>query len=288
MPCAAPAGFCKVPCKYLWLRCLPVARINYFMQMMQRFTFARMAKFAHDTVMPDRESGLGKKEQVAEMFDDIAGKYDFMNRFLSGGRDVRWRKKAIGELRSLQPRRVLDVATGTGDVALLLYRMLQPEHITGIDISEGMLAVGRQKIAKAGLQQQIDLVQADSAGIPFEDATFDAITVAFGVRNFEHLEKGLAEMRRVLKPGGKLVVLEFSRPRNPVFKGLYLFYMNVVSPALGKLFASNRKAYAYLNKSMQAFPEREGFTAIMQSAGFRQTYHKALNMGICCIYGGSK
>ena len=247
-----------------------------------------MAKFAHDEIVPDQESDLGKKEQVAEMFNSIAHRYDFLNRFLSAGIDVKWRKKAIRQLKSLAPKKILDVATGTADVAILTYQLLKPEKIIGIDISEGMLDLGRKKIEKLQLNKKIELQSGDSEVIRFENDSFDAITVAFGVRNFQHLAKGLQEMHRVLKPGGKLVVLEFSKPTQPGFKLFYGFYMNKVAPALGKLFSSNRKAYQYLNDSVQAFPEGETFLTIMHEAGFTQTYLKKLSLGICTIYCGSK
>lgn len=247
-----------------------------------------MAKFAHDHVVPYQDSELEKKQQVAEMFNSIAGKYDFMNRFLSAGIDVKWRKKAINLLKPLQPRIILDVATGTGDVAIMTHKLLQPEKITGIDISEGMLEVGREKIKKLGLGAVIDLQKGDSETINFADNSFDAITVAFGVRNFQNLEKGLKEMLRVLKPGGKLVVLEFSRPKEPVFKTVYNIYMNLLAPGIGKMLAKNKDAYQYLNDSVQAFPEREQFIDIMQGVGYRDTSYKTLTLGICCIYCGSK
>ena len=247
-----------------------------------------MAKFAHDEIVPYQESNLDKKEQVAEMFNSIAHRYDFLNRFLSAGIDVKWRKKAIRQLKSLAPKKILDVATGTADVAILTYQLLKPEKIIGIDISEGMLDLGRKKIEKLQLNKKIELQSGDSEVIRFENDSFDAITVAFGVRNFQHLAKGLQEMHRVLKPGGKLVVLEFSKPTQPGFKLFYGFYMNKVAPALGKLFSSNRKAYQYLNDSVQAFPEGETFLTIMHEAGFTQTYLKKLSLGICTIYCGSK
>lgn len=247
-----------------------------------------MAKFAHDHVVPYQGSELEKKQQVAEMFNSIAGRYDFMNRFLSGGIDIRWRKKAINLLKPLQPKNMLDVATGTGDVAILTYKLLNPEKITGIDISEGMLEIGREKIQKQGLSAIIDLQKGDSETINFPDNSFDAITVAFGVRNFQNLEKGLSEMYRVLKPGGKLVVLEFSKPKEPVFKTLYNIYMNLVTPGVGRMLAKNKDAYQYLNDSVQAFPEREQFVSIMQGVGYRETSYKTLTLGICCIYCGSK
>jgi demethylmenaquinone methyltransferase/2-methoxy-6-polyprenyl-1,4-benzoquinol methylase len=247
-----------------------------------------MAKFAHDEVVPYHESGLGKKEQVADMFNSIAYRYDFLNRFLSAGIDVQWRKKAISQLKSLAPKKILDVATGTGDVAILTYSLLKPEKIIGIDISEGMLELGRKKIEKLNLLKEIELQTGDSEVINFENDNFDAITVAFGVRNFQHLVKGLQEMYRVLRPGGKLVVLEFSKPTQPVFKIFYRFYMNIAAPAIGKLFSKNRDAYQYLNDSVQAFPEGETFLTIMHEAGFTQTYLKKLSLGICTIYCGSK
>jgi len=222
------------------------------------------------------------------MFDNIAFRYDFLNRFLSAGIDITWRKKAIKQLSSLQPKKMLDVATGTADVALMTYDILKPTNIVGIDISEGMLDLGRQKIAAKGLQDAIQLYKGDSENIGFEDNSFDAITVAFGVRNFQNLLKGLQEMKRVLQPGGKLVVLEFSKPKNIVFKQFYNLYMNVIAPSFGKLFAKNKDAYQYLNDSVQAFPEGQTFLNIMHEAGFTQTYSKSLSLGICTIYCGVK
>lgn len=247
-----------------------------------------MAKFAHDEVVPFQHSDLNKKEQVANMFNSIAYRYDFLNRLLSVGIDVHWRKKAIRQLKATAPKKVLDVATGTGDVAILTYRLLKPEKIIGIDISEGMLELGRKKIEKLHLAGHIELQSGDSEVIRFEDNIFDAVTVAFGVRNFENLEKGLKEMYRVLKPDGKLVVLEFSKPTQSGVKNLYSFYMNTVAPGIGKLFAKNKNAYQYLNDSVQAFPEGENFLTILHEAGFTQTYLKKLSFGICTIYCGNK
>lgn len=247
-----------------------------------------MEKYAHDGVVPQKDSSLSKKEQVADMFDNIAFRYDFLNRFLSAGIDITWRKKAIKQLSSLQPKKMLDVATGTADVALMTYDILKPTNIIGIDISEGMLDLGRQKIAAKGLQKEIQLYKGDSENISFGDNSFDAITVAFGVRNFQNLLKGLQEMKRVLQPGGKLVVLEFSKPKNIVFKQFYNLYMNVIAPSFGKLFAKNKDAYQYLNDSVQAFPEGQTFLNIMHEAGFTQTYLKSLSLGICTIYCGVK
>jgi demethylmenaquinone methyltransferase/2-methoxy-6-polyprenyl-1,4-benzoquinol methylase len=247
-----------------------------------------MARFAHDEVVPYQHSQLDKKEQVADMFNSIAYRYDFLNRFLSAGIDVWWRKKAIQQLQKIAPKKVLDVATGTGDVAIMTYRMLKPEKITGIDISEGMLELGRKKIEKLGLSNTIELQKGDSEVIRFEDNSFDAITVAFGVRNFQNLEKGLSEMYRVLRPGGKLAVLEFSKSKHKLLSAPFNFYMNVVTPAIGKIFSKNKDAYTYLNHSVQAFPEGQTFLTIMHEAGFTQTYLNKLSFGICTIYCGSK
>lgn len=247
-----------------------------------------MTSFRHDTVVPFEGSKLSKKEQVASMFNQIAFRYDFLNRLLSGGIDVIWRKKAIREIRSLQPKKVLDVATGTADVALMTWKLLKPEQIVGIDISEGMLALGRQKIKRLRLGQHIKLEQGDSEAINCPDDTFDAVTVAFGVRNFEHLEKGLQEIHRVLRKGGKLVVLEFSRPRQRGFRNVYNFYMKIIAPGAGGLFSRNKEAYHYLNNSVKAFPEGEEFLHILQSTGFSETYLKRLSLGICTIYCGIK
>jgi demethylmenaquinone methyltransferase / 2-methoxy-6-polyprenyl-1,4-benzoquinol methylase len=247
-----------------------------------------MTNFAHDTVVPYKNSDSSKKQQVADMFDDIAVKYDFLNRFLSAGIDVGWRKKAIRQLKELHPKKILDVATGTADVAIMASAILKPEKIIGIDISDGMLEIGRQKIAKQGLNGIIELLNGDSETINFGDATFDAVTVAFGVRNFQHLEKGLSEIKRVLKPGGKLVVLEFSQPKMPVVKSIYNLYMKVICPNVGKLFSKNRNAYKYLDASIKKFPEGKNFTQILDNLGYLNTYSKPLSLGICSIYCGTK
>lgn len=247
-----------------------------------------MSALPHDHIVPYDQAAGSKKSQVAEMFDKIAFRYDFLNRFLSGGIDIYWRKRAIAELKSIKPKLVLDVATGTADVALLLHKYLGPEKIIGIDISEGMLEHGRQKVEKQKLKSKIELLAGDSEAIKFPNNTFDAITVAFGVRNFENLEKGLAEMLRVLKPGGKLVVLEFSKPKQRVFKGLYNVYMNVIAPQAGKWFTQNKKAYQYLTKSVNAFPDGHDFLHILKQTGYTDTYLKSLSLGICTIYCGRK
>jgi demethylmenaquinone methyltransferase / 2-methoxy-6-polyprenyl-1,4-benzoquinol methylase len=247
-----------------------------------------MAKFEHDTVVPVEGSALSKKEQVADMFNNIAFRYDFLNRFLSAGIDVRWRKAALKQLKSINPKIILDVATGTADVAIMATKVLNPEKVTGIDISDGMLELGRKKVTEQHLGNIIDLQNGDSETINFLDNTFDAVTVSFGIRNFENLEKGLAEILRVLKPGGKLVVLEFSQPKAPGVKQLYKVYMKIVAPTMGKLFSKNRNAYKYLDESIKKFPEGKNFTQILDSLGYRNTYCKPQSAGICSIYCGEK
>ena len=242
----------------------------------------------HDKVVPFKDSALDKKEQVAGMFDQIAFRYDFLNRLLSGGIDVYWRRRAIKELQALQPQKILDVATGTGDVAIMTHKFLKPATIIGIDISEKMLGFGRKKIAKLLLNNEIQLQQGDSEAINFPSGTFDAVTVAYGVRNFQNLHRGLSEMLRVLKPGGKLVVLEFSRPRQNFFRAICNVYMRIITPGIGKLISKNREAYQYLNDSVQKFPEGNDFLTIMNEVGYTATYLKTLTGGICTIYCGTK
>ena len=246
-----------------------------------------MTEFAHDSIKPFSQEG-GKKEQVSEMFDRIAGRYDFMNRFLSLGIDVSWRKKAISELAKDAPQHILDVATGTGDMAIRAAQMLRPQRITGIDISEGMLEIGRKKIEKESVATKIELYSGDGETINFAENTFDGVMVAFGVRNFENLPKGLQEIFRVLKPGAQLVVLEFSKPRIPGIKQFYNLYMGVIAPQLAKLFNQNKKAYQYLNESAKAFPDRQNFIDILNKTGYSNTYYKSLSLGICCIYSARK
>ena len=222
------------------------------------------------------------------MFDVIAGKYDFMNRALSLGIDVGWRKKAINLFKRDKPQHLLDVATGTGDMALLAAKLLQPQKITGIDISEKMLEIGRQKVAAQKGATQIDLLPGDGETINFGTDTFDGVMVAFGVRNFENLEQGLAEIKRVMRPGALLVILEFSRPKWVVAKTFYDVYMGTVAPQLAGLFRQNKQAYQYLNNSAKAFPDREKFVQILNRAGYSDTTFKPLSLGICSIYTGRK
>ena len=247
-----------------------------------------MTNYQHDRVVPFKNSSKGKKEQVTEMFDSIAYRYDFLNHFLSAGIDKGWRKKAIGELKSIHPQKVLDVATGTGDVAILTNLLLKPGKIIGIDISEGMLEKGVEKVRKLGLQNDIELLKGDSEAIMYPNDAFDGVTVAFGVRNFEHLEKGLSEIHRVLRKGGKLVILEFSKPKLPFIKQFYQFYLKIVAPGIGKLISKDKNAYHYLNDSVQKFPEGENFVGILKKLGFKNASCKSLSLGIASIYCGEK
>jgi demethylmenaquinone methyltransferase/2-methoxy-6-polyprenyl-1,4-benzoquinol methylase len=238
-------------------------------------------------VTPYSDAHSGKKEQVEQMFDSISHRYDFLNRFLSAGIDVWWRKKMIARLRNQPPGHFLDIATGTADVAIALSK-LNPEHITGIDLSEGMLAHGRKKILAKKLNHLISLQKADSERLPFEEKTFEAVTVAFGVRNFENLQAGLKEMCRVLKPGGKVVILEFSKPRVFPVKQLYNLYFRYFCPWWGKLFSKDAAAYQYLYDSVQAFPEGTAFAAQLHDAGFKNIESSRMTFGIVSLYTALK
>jgi len=238
-------------------------------------------------VTPYKDSGLGKKEQVAQMFDTISGNYDGLNRVISFGIDVKWRKKVLAMVSAKNPQSVLDIATGTGDLAILMSQTGAKE-IIGLDLSAGMLEVGRKKIAEKNLSQKIQMVQGDSENLPFEDNRFDAITVAFGVRNFETLEKGLAEILRVLKPGGIFVILETSVPTKFPFKQGYVFYTKLILPAIGRLFSKDRSAYAYLSESASVFPYGEKLNNILRQVGFIDVKHAPQTMGVATIYSASK
>ncbi len=244
--------------------------------------------YSHDKVNPYDDTTTAKKTQVTGMFDNIAPYYDFLNRFLSLGIDQSWRRKAIDKLKTAQPQQILDVATGTADVAIMTAKRLKPERIVGLDISKEMLAVGQQKIEKANLDKCIELQQGDSENLPFADNTFDAITVAFGVRNFENLEQGLSEMQRVLKPEGQLMVLEFSQPRVFPFKQLFNFYFKYILPTIGRVTSKDPKAYKYLYESVQAFPDGQHFLNVLEKTGFKSNQCTPLSLGICSIYHGKK
>jgi len=247
-----------------------------------------MPEYQHDKIVPFKESAVSKKEQVAEMFNSIAFRYDFLNHFLSGGIDMKWRKKAINELKAVSPKTVLDLATGTADMPIMLMKLLSPDKVIGIDISEAMLELGRKKVEKNNLKGKISLQTGDAENIHFSNASFFAATVAFGVRNFQNLEKGLSEIYRILKPGGKLVILEFSKPKNGYFLPFYRLYLRVIAPRIGKMISGSLDAYKYLNESVNAFPEGTAFIEIMNKMGFKETYFKRLSLGICTVYCGNK
>lgn len=242
----------------------------------------------NENITPYQSETATKKEQVADMFNNISGTYDFLNHFMSLGIDIIWRRKAIKELKSIKPRIMLDVATGTGDFAFEAIKILQPEKIIGVDISEGMLEVARKKIQDRNMQHVFSVQTGDSEGLHFENDHFDAITVAFGVRNYENLEKGLADMYRVLKPEGKIVILEFSKPKQFPVKQGYNFYFKHITPFLGRLFSKDNRAYTYLPESVAAFPDGSAFTALLDKVGFKHTKDRRLTFGISAIYTGIK
>lgn len=239
------------------------------------------------TVIPYKEKQTTKKEQVATMFNNISHKYDFLNHFLSLGIDILWRKKAVKMLAPHQPKKILDIATGTADFAIEALK-LNPDEIIGIDISEGMLNVGKEKIKKKGVDNIISLELGDSENLRFEAAYFDAYTVAFGVRNFENLEKGLTEMLRVLKPNGTGIILEFSKPRKFPVKQLYNFYFNKILPGIGKMVSKDTAAYTYLPESVYAFPDGEDFVQLLTKIGYKDAKATTLLFGIATIYKASK
>jgi demethylmenaquinone methyltransferase/2-methoxy-6-polyprenyl-1,4-benzoquinol methylase len=228
-----------------------------------------------------------KKEQVVRMFDGISARYDLLNRVLSLGIDRIWRKKAMACLKPLQPRTILDIATGTGDFALEALA-LQPEKIIGVDISAGMLSIGKEKISKRNLSDKIEMVLADSENLPFANNMFDAVTVGFGVRNFENLEQGLSEIRRVLRPGGMVVILEFSQPRPGLWSALYLFYFKHILPRIGRWVSRDSSAYSYLPASVEAFPSGNAFVQILNKVGFNRVTCKPLTFGISSVYTACK
>ncbi|MBL4606108.1 MAG: bifunctional demethylmenaquinone methyltransferase/2-methoxy-6-polyprenyl-1,4-benzoquinol methylase UbiE [Flavobacteriaceae bacterium] len=238
-------------------------------------------------IKPYKDSDLGKKEQVATMFNNISKNYDRLNRVISFGIDVSWRKKVVKIVSRNNPKQILDIATGTGDLAIMMAE-LNPEKITGLDISEGMLEVGREKIAKANLNVQIEMVVGDSENMPFEDNTFDAITVSFGVRNFANLNKGLTEIRRVLKPNGTFVILETSNPTRFPYKQGYKIHTSFILPIIGKIFSKDKVAYSYLSESANSFPFGEALDNILQKNGFINTEYKPVTFGVATIYSATK
>ena len=239
-------------------------------------------------VTPYSSSEQSKKEQVEQMFDNISGEYDSLNRVISFGIDVKWRKRVVQLVADTNPDSVLDIATGTGDLIINLAKNTKASKLIGLDISEGMLSVGRKKITASGLEKRIEMVQADSENMPFEDNSFDAITVAFGVRNFEHLEKGLGEILRILKPGGVFIILETSVPTKTPYKQGYKLHCNYILPVVGKLFSKDKDAYTYLSESASVFPFGEALNNILRKTGFTNVTDKPQTFGVATIYSASK
>jgi len=239
-------------------------------------------------VKPYQELNTGKREQVELMFNKISPKYDLLNRVLSLGIDTIWRKKALNLLKKDNPKYILDVATGTADLAIEAAGRLKATSVIGIDIAEDMLQIGREKIKKQKLDTIISLQQGDSEKIAFQDNTFDAVIVSFGVRNFEHLETGLSEIYRVLKKGGSIMVLEFSKPQKTPFKQVYQFYFRNILPVVGKLISKDTSAYTYLPDSVNAFPDGKAFCGILEKTGFNIEHYKPYTFGVCTSYVGKK
>jgi demethylmenaquinone methyltransferase/2-methoxy-6-polyprenyl-1,4-benzoquinol methylase len=240
-----------------------------------------------ENITPYKNSTLSKKEQIAQMFDTISENYDRLNRVISFGIDIKWRKKVLQIVTQSNPKTILDIATGTGDLAILMAQTKAPK-IIGLDISVGMLEVGRKKIQYKNLSNTIEMVLADSEEMPFEDSYFDAITVAFGVRNFENLEKGLAEILRVLKPNGVFVILETSVPDKTPYKQGYTFYSKNILPIIGKLFSKDNVAYGYLSESAAAFPYGEALNNILRKIGFIEVKAMPQTFGVATIYSATK
>lgn len=232
-------------------------------------------------------SGTGKKQEVEQMFDQIASKYDFLNHFLSAGIDIQWRKKAIKEIAKYPHKKILDIATGTGDLAIAAMK-IGPDHITGVDLSAEMLAIAEKKVAEKGLTDKISFIKGDSENLPLENDQFDAAMVAFGVRNFEHPLEGLKEINRSLRPGGFFIVLEFSKPEKFPVKQLYNFYFRFILPFIGRFISGDKRAYEYLPESVAAFPSGKDFLNLMANAGFEKCYLKKLSFGIASLYCGFK
>ena len=243
--------------------------------------------YPQEHIKPYGEEGT-KAVQVERMFNHIAPTYDQLNHTLSMGIDRSWRRKAIHTLRPYHPQQILDIATGTGDFAILACRELQPQSLIGADISEGMMEVGREKVQQAGLADKVSFAREDCTALSFADATFDAVTVAFGVRNFEHLDIALGEMCRVLRPNGHLVILELSTPDRFPMKQLFTLYSKVVMPLIGKLISKDNSAYTYLPESIRAFPQGEVMQRSIRNAGFSQVRFQRLTFGICTLYVATK
>ncbi len=271
----------KIDSKKVTMSCIEIDKDTIsFKYICQKITMSSKIK-------PYKDSDLNKKEQVTQMFDNISKEYDGLNRVISFGIDVKWRNKVVKLIKAQNPKTILDIATGTGDLAISLANT-DAEKIVGLDISDGMLEVGRQKIKKKTLQNRIDMVIGDSENLPFENDSFDAITVAFGIRNFENLEIGLAEILRVLKPNGKFVILETSVPTKSVYKKGYGFYTKYILPSIGKLFSKDQSAYSYLCESASVFPYGEALNNILRKIGFSNVEDYPQTFGVATIYTASK
>lgn len=241
-----------------------------------------------EKITPYTDDTRHKAEQVREMFDSIAPAYDFMNRAMTFGIDRLWRRRAVRLMHNVSHRDILDIATGTGDLAILMATLLADSRITGVDLSEGMIEIGRRKVADKKLDKRISLHTADCLDLPFDDNTFDCITCAYGVRNFENLAAGYREMHRVLRPGGMAVIIELSTPPSPLVKPLYRLYTRCIIPTVGRLISNDTRAYSYLPESIAAVPQRDAMTAIMTDAGFTDCRHISLTFGTCTIYVATK
>ncbi|MFA6779619.1 MAG: bifunctional demethylmenaquinone methyltransferase/2-methoxy-6-polyprenyl-1,4-benzoquinol methylase UbiE [Paludibacteraceae bacterium] len=243
-----------------------------------------MTDYRCEKVLPYGDDPTKKEKQVERMFNNIAGQYDSMNHLMSFGNDRAWRNKTIDKLKPLAPRYILDVATGTGDFAITAKNVLSPDKVIGIDISEGMLEIGRKKVAELGLSDSIDLQKGDSCGLVFMDGTFDVVTVAFGVRNFENLRKGLSEINRVLRKGGVAAILELSEPTNIIYKLGYKMYTKVLIPIFAKIITKDTKAYDYLPSSIEAFPQGAEMKALLNECGFSEVKIRRYTFGTCTFY----
>lgn len=247
---------------------------------------AEQIRYKQEAIKPYHEGEKG--EQIKEMFDNIAPSYDLLNHALSLGIDRGWRRKAIDALAQFKPANILDIATGTGDFAILSAKRIRPQHITGADISEGMMNVGRQKVQRLGLEKTITFQYEDCMHLSFPDCSFDAVTSAYGIRNFQHLDAGLCEMYRVLRPGGHLLVVELCTPPHFPMKQLFWMYAHVVMPLLGRLISRDASAYTYLPTTMEAFPQGEVMEGVLKKAGFSKVNWKRFTFGICTMYLAEK
>jgi demethylmenaquinone methyltransferase/2-methoxy-6-polyprenyl-1,4-benzoquinol methylase len=239
-------------------------------------------------VTPYKDSGLNKKEQVEKMFDTISGNYDDLNRLISFGTDLKWRKKVLKHIINHQPESILDIATGTGDLAIKFAEKTKASKIVGLDLSEGMLSVARKKVNDTELENKVEFIKGDSEALPFDENSFNAITVSFGIRNFDNLEKGLSEIFRVLKPNGALIILETSVPTKFPFKQGYQFHSKIILPIVGKLFSKDKVAYSYLSKSASVFPFGDRLNNILQNIGFINVENKPQTFGVATIYTATK